>query len=49
MNLAIGLSGADKKTLNQILPRLLVSNITPLYINTSGESLKAIADKNDSL
>jgi hypothetical protein len=28
------------------LPRLLVSNITPLYINTSGESLKAIADNN---
>lgn len=46
MNLALGLGGAGKNTLNQILPRLLVSNITPLYINTSGELLKAIVDKN---
>jgi cell division GTPase FtsZ len=46
MNLALSLGGAGKNTLNQILPRLLVSNITPLYINTSGELLKAIADKN---
>jgi hypothetical protein len=46
MNLALALGGAGKNTLNQILARLLVSNITPLYINTSGKLLKAIVDKN---
>jgi len=45
MNLVIGLGGAGKNTLDQILPGLRVSGVDYLYINTDAEAIKAVEVK----